>query len=331
MRLTLILCLLTVIGLCSLSINTFLTYREESIRLERVENDKLLPPEPPSPNIPHAILQTYKTSHIDEWKKEEGKNNRTSWFLSWGQQNPNYTHIVLDDLAAIEFMTAEFTRRIANAYIKLPLKVERADMLRYAMALKWGGIYTDSDTFCHRPIDKWVGEYKNASFIVAVEVSLLAIFFKDSSAKFERFRYTQLVQWTFAAAQNHPILRNLLIQLTRSIELTPSFHLPQAVVVEKLSGPQFFTSVIETYLKAHGESLNRLNKDDTQRVYFEKSGVLVLPLNSFSVGNETMDMDTAFVSHYFKGFDMQTGWKNGNGKIKEATESSTKAKKKKIH
>ncbi|KAI8842912.1 hypothetical protein BJ741DRAFT_592283 [Chytriomyces cf. hyalinus JEL632] len=68
-------------------------------------------------------------------------------------------------------MKQHFAGLIYDAFEKLPLKVLKADMLRYATLYIQGGIYSDSDTECIEGLDTWIGNYTDAEFIVGIERS----------------------------------------------------------------------------------------------------------------------------------------------------------------
>ncbi|KAJ3381049.1 membrane-bound alpha-1,6- mannosyltransferase Initiation-specific, partial [Chytriomyces hyalinus] len=122
-----------------------------------------------SKKIPSIIHQSYWTSTVEKWAMEAGENNRTDWFLSWPRKNPGAIHLVLDDESGEEFMKKHFSGPIYDAFEKLPLKVLKADMLRYATLYIQGGIYSDSDTECIEELDTWIGNFTDAQFIVGIE------------------------------------------------------------------------------------------------------------------------------------------------------------------
>ncbi|KAJ3094095.1 membrane-bound alpha-1,6- mannosyltransferase Initiation-specific [Physocladia obscura] len=267
---------------------------------------------PPESQIPCNIVQTYQTSHIDQWRLETGKLNRTDALLSWRTLNTGHTHIVLNDSEADNFMRIEMSGRVYTAFAKMPLMVLRADLLRYAMIWKWGGVYSDSDTICEQSINKWSGEYSNATLIVSVEWYKNTINWSQ-----EKYKKTQLVQWTFAASANHPVFWTLVRRVTQTVRKTSIRDLLNTKKVEEVGGPEVFSAAVQEYLKSHGESLDSLKDGATDRVYFPNSRVLVLPWLSFAVRDSNRGTDLAFSSHKFAGFDKDVGWKNGKGKIIE--------------
>ncbi|KAJ3381050.1 membrane-bound alpha-1,6- mannosyltransferase Initiation-specific, partial [Chytriomyces hyalinus] len=262
----------------------------------------------PSTKIPSIIHQKYWSSTIEKWAEEAGENNRTDWFLSWPRKNPGAIHLVLDDESGEEFMKKHFAGAIYDAFQKLPLKVLKADMLRYATLYIQGGIYSDSDTECLHGLDTWMGNYTDAQFIVGIE------WYKNHHKnKHPKYRKLQLVQWTFAAVPGHPVFMNALTRIVQTVNESTPEYLGNKNNVEEIGGPSVFTNFVQQWLITNGETLDNVTKANFEqgdkRVYFEKSRVLVLPMYSF-YAQFGGTKDIKFVKHYFKGWS-KNGWKKG--------------------
>ncbi|KAJ3083894.1 membrane-bound alpha-1,6- mannosyltransferase Initiation-specific [Rhizoclosmatium hyalinum] len=315
--------LVTVLAFLLIASVLLLVFRKSNVN--NIHNDPAQSPssplsQPPSlATIPTAIHQTYKTATLADWAKEEGKNNRTLWFLSWQQKNPSYSHTVLNDKAADEFIAANFDKETQTAWAKMPLPVLKADLLRYAMLYIHGGIYSDSDTECLQPIDSWYGPYESASFIASVE------WYKDShNFDVPMYKKTQLVQWTFGASPRHPALLATINDIVQKVSFASIAYLSSKKNVEAIGGPQVLTRHVLEYMKSHGDDLDSLQKadDDKGRMYFKKSRVLLLPMFSFmaQLAPERLDPviaakkksqeSTLFVNHHFAGTYLDNGWKN---------------------
>ncbi|KAJ3233975.1 membrane-bound alpha-1,6- mannosyltransferase Initiation-specific, partial [Chytriomyces hyalinus] len=262
------------------------------------QDSSIIPP--PSKKIPSIIHQKYWSSTVEKWAEEEGENNRTDWFLSWPKKNPGSTHLVLDDESGEEFMKKHFDGPIYDAFKKLPLKVLKADMLRYATLYIHGGIYSDSDTECLHGLDTWIGNYTDAEFVVGIE------WYKNHhKIKHPKYRKLQLVQWTFAAIPAHPVFMNAMTRIVQTVDDSTPEYLGNKDNVEEIGGPSVFTNFVQQWLIAHGETFYNVTKanfeEGDKRVYFEKSRVLLLPMYSFySQFGGTKDIK--FVKHYFKGW-----------------------------
>jgi mannosyltransferase OCH1-like enzyme len=74
---------------------------------------------------------------------------------TWAAMNPGWVMRLWDDAECAAFVRSEFPEYV-DAYFKLPHNVERADFFRYMVVLRYGGLYADIDTECHRPMDELV-------------------------------------------------------------------------------------------------------------------------------------------------------------------------------
>jgi alpha 1,6-mannosyltransferase len=135
-----------------------------------------------SVGIPSIIIQT-------------GKNINSTRKLSqsFKQLNPNHTYMFFDDKQAEELVRQHMPPDVIQAYEIMPVPVLKADYFRYIALYVLGGVYSDIDTECLRPIDKWTDNSTNVSFIVGVEA-------EGPIWKTRVARPLQLCQWTFASS-----------------------------------------------------------------------------------------------------------------------------------
>ena len=103
--------------------------------------------------IPHIIHQTHETIEIVRSNKELSHATQ-SWI------DTGYDYRFYDASSRNDFMKTledEFPG-IYNAYDQLPIPVMKADLFRYCIVYKVGGIYADADTILvDGKIDKLVG------------------------------------------------------------------------------------------------------------------------------------------------------------------------------
>jgi len=77
-------------------------------------------------------------------------------------KNPEYEWVVSGDKASDEFMNSgEVKREWSNAYKRARNGAEKADIWRYAVMYKYGGVYMDSDMSCHEPYRTFVDPTAN--------------------------------------------------------------------------------------------------------------------------------------------------------------------------
>jgi mannosyltransferase OCH1-like enzyme len=179
--------------------------------------------------IPSIIVQTAKNINA---------TGRLS--QSFKQLNPNHTYMFFDDKQAEEFVRQHMPPDIIHAYEIMPVPVLKADYFRYIAIYVLGGVYTDIDTECLRPIDKWTDNSTNVSFIVAVEAE--SPLWKTLYA-----RPLQLCQWTFASMPKHPILKRMIDNVAKQTRKFINSKLGYSSVMD-WTGPGVWTDTIFDYI-----------------------------------------------------------------------------------
>jgi alpha 1,6-mannosyltransferase len=174
---------------------------------------------------------------------QTGMLNETNSLLvqSFKQLNPNYTYLFYNDTQATDFVHKHMPPNIIRAYDMMPMTVLKADYFRYISVYVLGGVYSDIDTECLRPIDTWHDNYKNVGFIVAIEAET-----KKWESSFAR--PLQLCQWTFAARPKHPILSRMIQNIARQTKKFFNSSLTISVIFD-WAGPGLWTDTIFAYLK----------------------------------------------------------------------------------
>ncbi len=104
--------------------------------------------------IPKIIWQTMKTNEVPVFMK--------SYAYSWIDLNPEYEYRFHDDHDIINFLKKDFPGYL-EGYRKLKYGASKADLWRYLIIYKYGGIYADIDCKCITPLEKWVDN--NAEYV----------------------------------------------------------------------------------------------------------------------------------------------------------------------
>jgi hypothetical protein len=133
-------------------------------------------------SIPKIIWQTYRDEHLPSRGAEAVQ--------SWKKMNPEWEYRFCTDPEILEFMNREFGGDLARIFASVPVGVMKADIWRYAILYKFGGLYADIDTTCLSPISWW--ELSWETLLVALE------------------NQVNFCQWTFAAMPQHPVLEKVL-------------------------------------------------------------------------------------------------------------------------
>jgi len=136
--------------------------------------------------IPNKIWQTYECEYKDLPK------TILSYTETWKKLNPNYEYIYHSAEDRNQFVFKEYGKEWFDIFTSMPYNVMRADLWRYMIINKYGGVYTDIDSICKKPIDFWKKD----------EYDMILI---SSSPKDKTF-----VQYLFASISNNIILDNVL-------------------------------------------------------------------------------------------------------------------------
>ena len=240
-------------------------------------------PEP----IPRNIIQTaIKMQAIEKLAQ------------SFIKLNPNHSYLFFNDIQAEVFVRQHMPPHIIRAYEMMPAPVLKADYFRYIALYILGGVYSDGDTECLRPIDTWTDNYTNVSFIVGVEV--------ETPVRFQGFaRAFQLCQWTFASAPKHPILKRIIDDIAKQTKFSNASQLNIPTILD-WTGPGPWSDTVFDYLK---ETYHVERKTLSQSKHGRLVGdIYFLPITAFdprayNMGEKGKNGTEARVWHYFHG-----GW-----------------------
>ncbi|KAJ3357652.1 membrane-bound alpha-1,6- mannosyltransferase Initiation-specific [Entophlyctis luteolus] len=261
--------------------------------------------------IPNRILRTWKTSSRAEIEQMSlnGSDHplRYQWFKTWDEKNPGAMQIVFSDDDMDKFVRGSFSKRVQDAYFKLPKIVLRADFMRYMMLYELGGVYSDMDTSCKEPIQKWNLGIPEVAVIVGVEDPG----FSSDSAFGQNIDSIQ--QWTMAAAPHHPFMSKVVNAVTEKIHSLTEAEMLNADVLE-LTGPGIWKKVAWEHIRSLGGNLEAsANLWNGYRLY----GDFLVLGKSFLNADQSHNPD-ALMSHHFTGFT-QFGWRHQNSTFVEQT------------
>lgn len=180
--------------------------------------------------IPRIIHQTWKSR--DTVPTQEHISMRL-----WQILNPEYTYIFYDDqdgLAFIENACPEWL----HLYNQLPLPVQKADLFRYLIMYKKGGVYTDLDTTPTRPLRELIRSRDQCI------IGLDRIQGRE-----------ECLQWTLVSRPHHPVWAYVLQVVKERMELIPPMHVSRAPGQDRtkytlwLTGPRAFTEGVSRFVK----------------------------------------------------------------------------------
>jgi mannosyltransferase OCH1-like enzyme len=140
---------------------------------------------------------------------------------SFTKKNKYWSHHYYTDKDCLEFFKIynnEFKELLGvdvlSYYLKLTNGGEKSDFWRYCVLFLFGGVYTDSDTYCNVPLDKWV---KHHDLILGIEANLpidiAKTFGMDKIGVDVNGKVITVCNWTIAAKPKHSFLKNLIIDI----------------------------------------------------------------------------------------------------------------------
>ena len=225
-------------------------------------------------NIPKNIFQTHKS-----FQYIKSKPHISNAVSSWIKHSKEFNYYFYNNNLCDNFMIENFSGKIYEAYKKLPLGVMKADLWRYCIIYRFGGIYADTDTICMTNPNIFLTD------------ALLTIVPENSD---------HLCQWIFSAPIGCPILKTIIDLSVERILNIP--EIKGEHIIHYLTGPEVFTDGIEKYLKE-----NNLPTFDDKIKYFK------YPNQTLRVFNYHFFHDN-IVKHLFSGQDSD-GWCNERNKF----------------
>lgn len=110
--------------------------------------------------IPKIIWQTMKKNQVPALMKE--------YVDSWIELNPEYEYRFHDDDDIAKFIQTDFPEFV-EGYHKLKYGASKADLWRYLIIYKYGGVYADMDCKCFVPLRNWVNP--NSSLVTQLGIN----------------------------------------------------------------------------------------------------------------------------------------------------------------
>jgi len=103
--------------------------------------------------FPRIIHQTWKRNYDlpEEWKDTPE---------SWKRNNPGFKYMFWTDDDNLKLIKTDFPWFLEK-YNSYPYPIQRADAIRYFILYKYGGIYSDLDIKCKKPVETLLQMYEN--------------------------------------------------------------------------------------------------------------------------------------------------------------------------
>ena len=197
--------------------------------------------------IPKRIYQTWKTKNLPWGIKNVIKNMM--------DLNPSYSHYLYDDDEMDKFVIENYQGEIYEAYSMLNIGAAKADLWRYLILYKYGGIYLDIDAAILKPLD-----------------TLIRF---DDTALITREMYEGLFnQWILIFKKGHLLLKEVISQCVANIKNKSSNN------ILHLTGSTVFTRVINKCLVNSKDIINDNNNNNNNNIWNTPDDVLEKKFNN---------------------------------------------------
>lgn len=165
--------------------------------------------------------------------------------------NPGWEHRLYDDADIVEFIRSGYGPRVLAQYERINPKygAARADLFRYLLMYRVGGVYLDIKSTLRRPLDE---------VLLPEDVYVLSYW---RGARFRGwgdyrilrpFGGREFQQWHIIAAAGHPFLRAVVARVLNHLETyNPLIHGTGRMGVNWSTGPIAYTLAIGPLLARH--------------------------------------------------------------------------------
>lgn len=197
-------------------------------------------------------------------KGKVGREEDVALTKSWKDINPGFVNELVNE----EFMDLlvrfhyQAVPEVMEAYQSLPATILKVDFFKYLILLARGGIYCDIDTTPIQAIPNWVPEDmdpRDIGLVIGIEFDKSL---HDNNNKVEEemtkwennyMRRLQFGTWVIQTKMGHPILRDIVVQITemtlkRKKENKLKINLDDDLNVMGWTGSGIWTDTIFAYL-----------------------------------------------------------------------------------
>ncbi|XP_052762975.1 uncharacterized protein LOC128205412 [Mya arenaria] len=227
-----------------------------------------------SPKIPHVIHQIWITTsaNLSTSSQQMVPVQFIDNMKTFRKFNPSWEYMFWS-FANGRSLIERFYPTLLDVFDKAPKSVTKSDLLRYVVVHKYGGLYADLDSTCHRSLDR-----------VTMKYSCILV-----PAPFENAVF--MVNWPyhicngiFFCRPHHDFFGFLIEKISEISTLSPipTFSL----------GPRFFTTIYRQYQNISGEDMYKVNvRANFISPYFYRGHISELLSNGIYIPNTRFFLD----------------------------------------
>lgn len=205
--------------------------------------DQKLPKATLGAAIPRIVHQTFPTRALPALLEQNVTRIKS--------HNPNWEHRLYDDADIVEFIHSNYGPDVLTQYDRINPKygAARADLFRYLLMYRVGGVYLDIKSTLRRPLDEVLlpddvyvlSRWKGVRFKTWGDYRIL-----------QPFGGKEFQQWHIIAAAGHPFLRAVIVRVLDHLETyNPFVHGTGRMGVNWSTGPIAYTLAIAPLLSQH--------------------------------------------------------------------------------
>jgi mannosyltransferase OCH1-like enzyme len=184
--------------------------------------------EPYESYVTPYVWQTYITKNLPD----QAEAARETWISN----NSGWKCELYDDADIETYIKRSWSSNMYKFFKDLPIGVMKADLWRYLILKTHGGVYSDIDSECLKPITDWEEEQNfdtNNILMVGLEND-------------EHF-----CQWTIYSTKEHPVMKYVCDYILNSYEEN-GIDTKDKDFIHKTTGPGIWTDAISSYLDSEG-------------------------------------------------------------------------------
>lgn len=177
--------------------------------------EPLLQVVPMGESIPRHLYQTYKTKDIVDLRLRENA-------LRIQHMNPGWGYHLYDDSDIETFIQQEYGGLILSYYQRINPRygAARADLFRYLLIYKYGGVYLDIKSTVNRPLDEVL--LPGDKYLLSHWENLPGQSYDTHTGHYKAVdKYLprgEYQQWHIIAVAGHPFLRAVILRLLYNID-----------------------------------------------------------------------------------------------------------------
>jgi inositol phosphorylceramide mannosyltransferase catalytic subunit len=161
-------------------------------------------------------------------------------------RNPGWQHRLYDDEDIVAFIAEAYDTELLKTYFRINAAygAARADLFRYLLLYKIGGVYLDIKSTCTRPLDE----------AIRPDDTYLLSHWKDRrwGRHPDLGEQGEFQQWHMEAQPQHPFLQAVIGQVRANIDAyNPSRHGVGRLAVFRMTGPIAYSLAIESVRQLH--------------------------------------------------------------------------------